>query len=37
MALTGADELMVSAQIYDHSARCRSYEIAADVAIPKAA
>ena len=37
IALTAADELIISAQIYDHSARCRSYEIAADVAIPKAA
>ena len=37
IALTAADELIVSAQIYDHSARCRSYKITADVAIPKAA
>lgn len=29
---TGADELMVTAQIYDHAARVRSYEILADVA-----
>lgn len=28
---TGADELMVTAQIYDHQARKRSYEILADV------
>jgi hypothetical protein len=26
---TGADELMVAAAIYDHSARLRSYEILA--------
>ena len=37
IALTAADELIISAQIYDHSARCHSYKIAADVAIPKAA
>jgi alkanesulfonate monooxygenase SsuD/methylene tetrahydromethanopterin reductase-like flavin-dependent oxidoreductase (luciferase family) len=37
IALTAADELIISAQIYDHSARCRSYKITADVAIPKAA
>ncbi len=28
---TGADELMVTAQIYDHAARVRSFEILADV------
>ena len=28
---TGADELMVTAQIFDHAARVRSYEILADV------
>ncbi|TKT74984.1 LLM class flavin-dependent oxidoreductase [Aquamicrobium sp. LC103] len=28
---TGADELMVTAQVYDHAARVRSYEILADV------
>jgi alkanesulfonate monooxygenase SsuD/methylene tetrahydromethanopterin reductase-like flavin-dependent oxidoreductase (luciferase family) len=28
---TGADELMVTAQIFDHEARLRSYEIAAEV------
>jgi len=28
---TGADELMVTAQMYDHKARLRSYEILADV------
>ena len=27
---TGANELMIAAQIYDHAARVRSYEIAAD-------
>ena len=27
---TGADELMVTSQIYDHRARLRSYEILAD-------
>jgi len=30
-ARTGADELMVTAQVYDHAARLRSYEIAAEV------
>jgi luciferase family oxidoreductase group 1 len=29
IARTGADELMITAQIYDHQARLRSYEIAA--------
>ena len=29
--MTGADELMLAAQIYDHGARKRSYEIAAQV------
>jgi alkanesulfonate monooxygenase SsuD/methylene tetrahydromethanopterin reductase-like flavin-dependent oxidoreductase (luciferase family) len=28
---TGADELMVTAQIFDHAARVRSFEILADV------
>lgn len=28
---TGADELMITSQIFDHAARLRSYEIAADV------
>ncbi len=28
---TGADELMIASQIFDHGARLRSYEIAADV------
>jgi luciferase family oxidoreductase group 1 len=31
IALTSADELMIAAQIYDHDARKRSYEIAARV------
>ncbi len=29
---TGADELMVAGQVFDHAARLRSYEIAAEVA-----
>lgn len=29
--LTGADELMITSQIYDHAARLRSYEIVAEV------
>ena len=29
IARAGADELMITAQIYDHQARLRSYEIAA--------
>ena len=28
---TRADELMITAQIFDHAARLRSYEIAADI------
>jgi luciferase family oxidoreductase group 1 len=28
---TGADELMITSQIYDHSARLRSYEITAEI------
>jgi len=28
---TGADELILTAQIYDHAARLRSFEIAAQV------
>ena len=28
---TGADELIVTAQIFDHAARVRSFEILADV------
>ena len=31
VARTGADELMVTSQIFDHAARLRSYEIMADV------
>jgi luciferase family oxidoreductase group 1 len=31
-ARTGADELMVTTQVYDHAARLRSYAIVADVA-----
>jgi luciferase family oxidoreductase group 1 len=31
LARTGADELMVTAQIFDHQARKRSYELLADV------
>jgi len=31
IARTGADELIVAAQIYDHAARLRSYEILAEV------
>jgi luciferase family oxidoreductase group 1 len=39
IARTGADEIMVAAQIFDHAARVRSYEIAAEVheALGKAA
>jgi hypothetical protein len=28
---TGADELMVASQIYEHEARLRSYELAAPI------
>jgi luciferase family oxidoreductase group 1 len=31
IARTGADELMVTAQVYDHAARLRSFEIVAEV------
>ena len=31
LARTGADELLVTAQIYDHAARLRSFEIVADI------
>src|ERR1700722_14501282 len=31
IAETGANELMLTAQIYDHTARLRSFEIAAEV------
>jgi luciferase family oxidoreductase group 1 len=37
IARTGADELMVTAQIYDHSARKRSFEILAGVRAERAA
>ena len=39
IARTGADELMVTAQIHDHTARVRSFEILADVhrQLPKTA
>jgi luciferase family oxidoreductase group 1 len=30
---TGADELMITSQIFDHAARLRSYEITAEVAL----
>jgi alkanesulfonate monooxygenase SsuD/methylene tetrahydromethanopterin reductase-like flavin-dependent oxidoreductase (luciferase family) len=30
IARTGADEIMITAQIFDHAARLRSYEIAAN-------
>ena len=30
---TGADELMLASQIYDHAARLRSYELAAGVLV----
>ena len=30
-ARTGADELMVTAQVFDHAARLRSFEILAEV------
>jgi luciferase family oxidoreductase group 1 len=31
--LTGADEIIVTSQIFDHAARLRSYELTADIAI----
>jgi alkanesulfonate monooxygenase SsuD/methylene tetrahydromethanopterin reductase-like flavin-dependent oxidoreductase (luciferase family) len=31
VAATGADELMITSQIFDHTARLRSYEITAEV------
>jgi luciferase family oxidoreductase group 1 len=37
VARTGADELMVTAQIHDHPARLRSFEILADVHAPAGA
>jgi alkanesulfonate monooxygenase SsuD/methylene tetrahydromethanopterin reductase-like flavin-dependent oxidoreductase (luciferase family) len=33
-ARTGADELMVTAQVFDHAARLRSFEILAGVQAP---
>ena len=36
VARTGADELMIASQVFDHAARLRSYEIAAS-AVPSAA
>ena len=30
VARTGADELMLTSQIYDHAARLRSYELTAE-------
>ena len=33
VARTGADELMLTSQIYDHAARLRSYELAAGVLV----
>ena len=32
VARTGADEVMITSQIFDHSARVRSFEIAAEAA-----
>jgi len=31
IARTGADELIITSHIYDHAARLRSYQIAAEV------
>ena len=31
IARTGADELMIASQIFDHAQRLRSYEIAAQI------
>jgi alkanesulfonate monooxygenase SsuD/methylene tetrahydromethanopterin reductase-like flavin-dependent oxidoreductase (luciferase family) len=31
IARTGADELMITSQIFDHAARLRSYEITAEL------
>ena len=36
VARTGADELMVTAQIHDHAARKRSFAILAEVAAERA-
>ena len=33
---TGADELMITSQIFDHAARLRSFEIAAEAFSPVA-
>jgi hypothetical protein len=35
VARTGADELMLASQIYDHGARLRSYELAAGASGPR--
>ena len=35
VAETGADELMITSQIYDHDARLRSYELLAERLMPK--
>ena len=35
VAQTGADELMIASQIYDHAARLRSYELAAEVRVSR--
>ena len=32
VARTGADEVMITSQIFDHAARVRSFEIAAEAA-----
>jgi alkanesulfonate monooxygenase SsuD/methylene tetrahydromethanopterin reductase-like flavin-dependent oxidoreductase (luciferase family) len=32
VARTGADELMITSQVYDHAARLRSFEIASEAA-----
>ncbi len=37
VARTGADELMLASQIYDHTARVRSYELAVPSGVPVAA
>jgi hypothetical protein len=31
IARTGADELMITSQVFDHAARLRSYEMTADI------
>jgi luciferase family oxidoreductase group 1 len=35
VARTGADEIMATAQIFDHNARIRSFEILADISAPQ--